>query len=90
MKYYINKLERILIEKYPNIKADFYISKRTKIIHLGVEKALHKFDNYSNFLKDMKKFYIRNIQKFDYEYVEPPQLINSVKWKFDYIIFRKK
>ena len=55
-----------------------------------MEKALHKFDNYSNFLKDIKKFYIRNIQKFDYEYVEPPQLINSVKWKFDYIIFRKK
>ena len=89
LRYHINKLDRILNEKYPNINVSLYISKRTKIVHLGLDKASHDFEDYLHVTKDIKKFFFRNIKKCDYEFLKP-QLVNSIKWKFDYIIFRKK
>ena len=89
LKYHINKLERILSKKYPKINVSIYISKRTKIVHMGLDKALHDFEDYLQVIKDIKKFFLRHIEKYDYEFLKP-QLVNSIKWKFDYIIFRKK
>ena len=89
LRYHINKLERILNEKYPKINVSIYISKRTKIVHMGLDKPLHDFEDYLQVIKDIKKFFLRNIEKYDYEFLKP-QLVNSIKWKFDYIIFRKK
>ena len=89
LRYHINKLERILIEKYLKTNVSLYISKRTKIVHLGLYKALHDFEDYLHVIKDIKIFFLRNIEKYDYEFLKP-QLVNSIKWKFDYIIFRKK
>ena len=89
LRYHINKLERILNEKYPKLNVSLYISKRTKIVHLGLDKALHDFEDYLHVIKDIKNFFLRNIEKYDYDFLKP-QLVNSIKWKFDYIIFRKK
>ena len=90
LRYHINKLERILNEKYSKINVSIYISKRTKIVHMALDKALYDFEDYLHVIKDIKKFFLRNIEKYDdYEFFKP-QLVNSIKWKFDYIIFRKK
>ena len=89
LRYYINKLERILNKKYPKINVSIYISKRTKIVHFGLDKALYDFEDYLHVIKDIKKFFLINIEKYGYEFLKP-QLVNSIKWKFDYIIFRKK
>ena len=89
LRYYINRLERILNEKYLKISASIYISKRVKIVHLGLDKALYDFEDYLHVIKDIKKCFLINIEKYDYESLKP-QLVNSIKWKFDYIIFRKK
>ena len=83
LRYHINKLEGILNEKYPKINVSIYISKRTKIVHMGLDKALHDFEDYLQVIKDIK-FFLRNIEKYDYEFLEL-QLVNSIKWKFDYI-----
>ena len=84
---FFNKLERILNEKY--LKINVSISKRTKIVHFGLDKALHDFEDYLHVIKDFQNFFLRNIEKYDYEFFNP-QLVNSIKWKFDYIIFRMK
>ena len=89
LRYHINKLERILNEKYPKINVSIYISKRTKIVHVGLDKALYDFEDHLHVIKYIKKFFLRNIEKYDYEFFKP-QLVNSIKSKFDYIIFRKK
>ena len=78
LRYHINKLERILREKYPKLNVSLYISKRTKIVHLDLDKALHDFEDYLHVIKDIKKFFLRNIEKFDYEFLKP-QLVNSIK-----------
>ena len=78
LRYHINKLERILIEKYPKKNVSIYISKRTKIVHMGLDKAVHDFEDYIHVIKDIKKFFLRNIEKYDYEFLKP-QLVNSIK-----------
>ena len=54
-RYHINKLERILNEKYP--KLNLYISKITKTVHLGLDKELHDFEDYLHVIKDITNFF---------------------------------
>ena len=89
IKYLINKLERILNEKYPHIDVNFYCSQRKKIVHFGIETSIQQYKDYVKFIKDIELFFLRNMKNCDFELVKPPQLVNSVKWKFDYVIFRK-
>ena len=66
LRYYINKLERILNEKCSKINVSIYISKITKIVHFQLHKALYDFEDYLHVIKDIKNFFLRNIEKFDY------------------------
>ena len=87
IKTKLNQLEMILKKKYPHIPFDFYISKRKYRVHFTLEKALFSYNNYFEAIRDIKKFFEKN--KLDsYKFVEPI-LIKSIKWKFDYIIFRR-
>ena len=90
IKYLINKLERILNEKYPHIGVNFYCSRRKKIVHFGIERSIQQYKDYSKFIEDIELFSFRNMKNSDFELVKPPQLVNSVKWKFDYVVFRKR
>ena len=42
------------------------------------------------FIKDIELSLLRNMKNSDFELVKPPQLVNSVKWKYDYVVFRKR
>ena len=34
--------------------------------------------------------FLRNFKNSDFELCKPPQLVDTVKWKYDYIVFRKR
>ena len=59
LRYYINKLERILNKKYPKINVSIYIWKRTKIVHFGLDKVLHDFEDYLHVIKEIKNFFLK-------------------------------
>ena len=87
IKTHLIRLEMLLKRKYPHIPFIFYISKRKYRVHFALEKALFTYQKYSEAIRDIKKFFDEN--KLDgYKFVEPI-LIKSIKWKFDYIIFRR-
>ena len=85
---FASKLERLLSEKYPHIDFKFFISRRKRYLRLGLEKALLSYPEYAQILKDIEKFYNGN-RNNEFELVIPPILVRTVKWKFDYILFRK-
>ena len=90
IKTFIIKLEAFLKEKYPFIDASFYCSRRKKIAHLGLKKALRDYRDYMKFIKDIRIFFFLTVYRNNkFEFVNP-YLNNSVKWKFDYVIFRKR
>ena len=89
IKLFIYKLERLMKEKYPQIKIDFYCSRRKKNIHIGLDRALFSFSEYSSIVKDFEQFFKKNKTDDEFEFVKP-LLNHSVKWRYDYIIFRKR
>ena len=89
IRLFIYKLESLMKEKYPQIKIDFYCSCRKKNIHIGLDRALFSFSEYSSIIKDFEQFFLKNKMDHEFEFVKP-LLNHSVKWSYDYIIFRKR
>ena len=75
-------------EKYPYIEIDFYISRRKRYVHIGLEKALISYPEYKKILENTKNYWLKN-KSAESEFVKPPILVKTVRWKFDYILFRK-
>ena len=54
-------------------------------MHMGLDLPLYSLKNYSDFVKEIHKFLSRDLDSNRLLLVEP-QLVLTVKWKFDYII----
>ena len=89
VKFYINRLETILKQKYPEINLEIYYLRRKKLVHLALDKSLDQYQNCFDFLNEIKSFFERYF-KNDFELCKPIKLVNTIKWKSDYIIFRKR
>ena len=80
MKSYLSK-------KFPETDVDFYLSRRSNYIHMGLDFPLYSIKNYSSFIKEINNFLSKDLDS-RFKLVEP-LLVLTVKWKFDYIICRK-
>ena len=89
VKFYLNRMETILKDKFPEIKLEIYYSRRKKMVHIALDKSLDQYTNCFNFLDEIDSFYQKYF-KNDFEFSRPIKLVNTIKWKFDYIIFRKR
>ena len=89
VKFHINRLETILKQKYPEINLEIYYSRRKKLIHLALDKTIDQYQNYIDFLNEIESFFERHF-KSEFEFCKPIKIINTIKWKFDYVIFRKR
>ena len=89
IKFYINRLESILKKNYPEIPIEIYYSRRRKLVHLALDKSIEQYPNYNDLLKEIERFYERYFRK-NFEFCKPIRIIPTIKWKFDYVIFRKR
>ena len=48
-----------------------------------------EFKLKQKFLKEIEDFYNLNLKK-DFKILKPIKLINTIRWKSDYIVFRKR
>ena len=87
-RVFISKLEKVLREKYPHIEFKFFISRKRRYIHIGLEKALLSYSEHSKIFEDIENFWKRNEEK-GFDLLKHPILVKIVKWKFDYLLFRK-
>ena len=89
VKYLINCLETTLKEKYPEMTPEIYYLHWKKLVHLALGKLIDQYPNYLMFLKDIESFFNRKF-KNEFEFCRLIKIVNTIKWKFDYIIFRKR
>ena len=90
VKYLCSKLEYILKDKFPEIPiVEVYFSRRRRYINFAFEIPTSKFERKNEFLREVEKFYNQNL-KTDFIMLKPARLINTIKWKFDYVFFRKR
>ena len=78
-----------LSTKFPDVKVGFYLRRRSNFIHMGLNVPLYSFKNYLDFVKEIHKFLEKELDSRRFQLVEP-QLVLTVKWKYNYIILRKK
>ena len=90
IKNLCSKLELKLKKQFPEIPlVEIYYSKRGKYIHFAFEKVTHEFERKNEFVKEIEKFYNKNLEK-DFFMFKPMRLINTIRWKSDYVVFRKR
>ena len=90
VKFLCSKLEYRLKEKFPDVKLEeVYFSRRRKYIHIAFERTIFDFERKKEFFKEVENFYNEHLKK-DFELIKPMKIINTIKWKFDYLVFRKR
>ena len=89
MKTFLIMLSNVLKKDYPNVEVEFYLSRRSKFAHMGLDVPLTKIENYEQLISDIEKYWENKKQDEKFVFCEP-YLIHSAKWKFDYVIFKKK
>ena len=86
----IKKLESYMDKKHPEFRAKFYINRRNKLIHIGMDTAIFDKTNFRLYLWDCEWFMKEAMPNIKFEFFRVPTLINYNKWKFDYIIARRE
>ena len=89
MKTFLIILKNCLKKDYPNVEAEFYLSRRSKFVHMGLDMPINKITHYEEFIRNIENLWLQKKQDDKFKYVNP-YLINLTKWKYDYIIFEKK
>ena len=90
IKYICLKMEKNLKEKFPEVPLnEIYYSRRRKHIHFAFDDRLSNLERKKEFLKEVEKLYDEFL-KNDFEFLNPMRIIHTIKWKFDYIAFRKR
>ena len=58
-------------------------------IHIAFEKTIYNFKRKKEFFDELENFYNEYLKK-DFELIKPMKIINTIKWKCDYLVFRKR
>ena len=89
LRKHVLLLKSHLSTKFPDVNVRFYLSCRSNFIHMGLDVLLFSFKYYLDFVKKIHEFLEKDLDSSRFQLVEP-QLVLTVKWKYDYIILRKK
>ena len=58
MKTFLHILKRFLNEKYPNINFEFYLSRRTKNVRMGLNCGLLTLHGHDQVISDIKEIWL--------------------------------
>ena len=88
MKRYILILKRILSEKFIDVEFDFYLSSRSKNVHMGLNCNILTLSEHVHIISDIENVWNENRQDNKFVFVMP-YLFHTTRWKNDYIVFKK-
>ena len=88
MKAFLVALEQVVKKDYPNIEFQFYLSRRSKFAHMGLDIPLISIDRHLKLVKFIQDYWEENKEDDMFSFCTP-RLISATKWKYDYIIFQK-
>lgn len=88
IKRFVNLLSEHMKEKFPEVTTEFYFSKRKNYVHTGLDSPLFFYTRHDQITDEINSFMSGELdEKFKILF---PQLVATVKWKYNYIIFQKK
>ena len=75
--------------KYPQVKFFFYVSRRNIYVHTGLVKVILSLSCCEQSVTDIAQIWEEKSQDDHFRFLKP-YLINTIKGKFDYIMFEKR
>ena len=88
IKQHVRILEKHLNSLFPSLNIHFYVSRRSKYVHMGLDCALFTLKDHANTISKIKDFMFDELdERFSFCF---PKLVPTVKWNRDYIVFNKK
>ena len=88
MKVFLVALKEAVKKDYPNIDFDFYLSRRSRFAHMGLNLPLISIPDHLKIIKFIQDFWQENKEDDMFSFCSP-RLIAATKFKYDYIIFEK-
>ena len=58
MKTFLHTLRRVLNEKYQDINFEFYLSRRTKNVHMGLNCSAFTLHEHDQIISDIKEIWL--------------------------------
>ena len=84
MKVFLVALKEAVKKDYPNIDFDFYLLRRSRFAHMGLNLPLISIPDHDKIIQFIKDFWKENKEDDMFSF-----LIAATKFKFDFIIFEK-
>ena len=56
-KSFLLALKATLNEKYPNLKVDFYVSRRNRYVHIGLDQPLYSISYHEKLINDIESIW---------------------------------
>ena len=88
MKVFLVALKEAVKKDYPNIDFDFYLSKRSRFAHMGLNLPLISIPDHLKIIKFIQDFWQETKEDDMFSFCSQ-RLIAATKFKYDYIIFEK-
>ena len=61
MKRRVQLLKSYLSKKFPEVGDGFYLTPRSKFVHMKLDILLYSIENYSDFLDEISKFLAKDL-----------------------------
>ena len=90
IKHFTRMLEQQLKNKFPELKISLYVSKRKEHMHMGLDIPLFSFTRHDQLTEEIKNFRMLSYDIEEKYKILFPHHIGSTKWKFDYIIMKRR
>ena len=78
MKTFLHVLKKFFNKKYPHIDFEFYLSRRTKNVYMGLNYNLLALHEQKQIIFDIEELWLRRRQNMSFKFVLP-QLIHTTK-----------
>ena len=78
-------LKITLKEKFTDITVGFYLSKRSKYLHMCLEQSLSSIKYHKDFKEEISDFFSVNLDS-KLKMIDPPLFVPTVRRKHDYIL----
>ena len=91
IKLFLTQLKNAMEKTFPTLTVNFFVSRRNRYVHMGLNRPLHSIENFMEMLQFIENLW--NEKKNGDElfiFCRYPKIVHSVKWKYDYLLFKKK
>ena len=91
IKLFLIQLKKRMEKTFPILTVDFFVSQCNHYVHMGLNRPLHSIENFAEVLQFIENLWNEKKNKDNlFIFYRYPEIVHSVKWKYDYLLMKKK